>query len=459
MRHLGILITFLGVVASATVGQAQIVRSPEAESAYQAGLEQLEQENWEEAASAFSQAIQSDGTDTEALVGLGDALRELEDYSSAQQAYMDAIVFNDALPRAHYGQGVCFREMNDLGSAFTSFNNAIELDRNDPEINASLGEMIISYNQEDLVNGMRYLDRAIELDPENADAFRNRARGHAMMAETEEAIADLVKSAELDPTAYETYATLAQVHLNEEEYEKAIAAYNQAIGVYKPEESSDPSFFVQGYLEISRTRLTYATQEDTDPLVREELYTQVLADTDKVLEEYPDQMPEAGYALHRRGQALRLQKKYGEAIKAFTEALQLIPGGQDGPYTADAYLKRGICWHYQGQDSLARPDFEQSAAIRFEDPLPHLWLGFSYAQEGDYRLAIDSYGDAVAKSPNFALAYVNRGLAYMQLGEFRKAVDNFNEAIRNEPTEPENYYKRGIAHLKLEEYQKALRFL
>lgn len=453
MRYLGIAMTLVCFVA--TLASAQEQRTPEAETAYQAGLEQLEQENWEAALTAFSQAVEIDDTDVEALIGIGDALRGLEDYGSAQQSYMGALLLDDQLARAHYGQGVCFREMGDINSAFASFNNAVDIDRNDPEIAADLGDLMVN-NTEDAVGAMRLLDKAIALDPTNADAFRNRARAHAVMGESEEAIADLLKSSELDPTAYETFDTLARVHLNEEEFEEAISAFQQAIEAYEPEKNSDPILYANGYLELARTRLRLATQDDTTPARREKLYEAVIADTEKVLEEFPDQMPEAGFARYRQGQALRLQKRYGESIKALTEAIQLIPGGREGSYIANAYLKRGICWHYQGQDSLARPDFMDSASIQFEDPLPHLWLGYSYAQEGDYRKAIESYGDAVAKSPNFALAYMNRGLAYMQLGEFGKAVDNFNEAIRHEPTQPEHYFKRGVAHLKREEFQKAL---
>ena len=198
-----------------------------------------------------------------------------------------------------------------------------------------------------------------------------------------------------------------------------------------------------------------ALDEETTQERREELYQAMLADTDRVLAEFPDRFPESGMALYQRGLAARLQGHLSEAIKAFTDAIQLVPAGNEAGYLADAFLKRGICWHYQGQESLARGDFEQAASINFEDPLPHLWIGLSHAQEGDYREAIESYGEAIAKAPTFPAPYVNRGLAYLQLEGYQKAIDNFNEAIRSEPTEPEHFFKRGVAHMKLEEYQKA----
>jgi tetratricopeptide (TPR) repeat protein len=146
--------------------------------------------------------------------------------------------------------------------------------------------------------------------------------------------------------------------------------------------------------------------------------------------------------------------RYGEAIKMLTDAIQMVPGG-DASYLGEAYLKRGICWLNQQEPDLARRDFEQAASLNYEDPLPYFWVGLTHAQEEEYRKAIDSYGDAIAKDPGQTSAYVNRGLAYMQEEDYQKAVDNFNEAIRLEPTESEHFYKRGVAYMWMEEYEKA----
>ncbi len=435
-------------------------RDPEAEAAYQAGVEQMEQENWEQAIVAFSKAIGIDNTYPEAFLGRAESLRELEDYSSALASYQDALNFLEGAgpspmaATAYNGRGVCSRELGQVDLALSDFNNAVEMDRNNPEIAANYGDLLVN-RVGDPTTALRFLDKAIELDPENAEAYRNRGLAHAQIREFDEAIEDLQKSIELDSTDYETYTTLASIHIAEEELAPAIDAFSKAIENYSPEESSDPDTFIDGYLRRGEACLQLALEDETTPERREELYKALIADTDHVLEEFPDLFPNSGIALHQRGLAMRLQGRLNEAIKSLTDAIQLIPAGAEAPYQADAYLKRGICWHYQGQDSLARGDFEQSASISFSDPLPHLWIGFTYAQEGDYRSAIESYGDAIAKAPNFPAPYVNRGLAYMQLGGYQKAIDNFNEAIRNEPSEPEHFFKRGLAYMEMEEYQKA----
>jgi len=427
---------------------------PQAKAAFDAAVALMGQEKWKEAVTAFSEAISFNDSYAEAYLGRAEALLELEDYRSALKSFSQALNFlqgaspNAMTARAYNGRGVCFRELNKNDLAANDFFNAIEIDRNNPEIAANYGDILVNSGG-DPTSALDYLDTAIELDPENAEAYRNRGLAHAQIKEYDESIEDLTKSIELDPAEYLTYTTLAQIYLIQEEYSQAIDAFSQAIERYEPEKSSDLDIYVEGYLRKGEAQLRLAFQEETTPEQREQLYEDLIADTDLVLTEFPD----TGMALHQRGQAMRLQGRLNQAIKAYTDAIQLAGG--EANYLADAYLKRGICWHYQGQDSLARGDFEQSAGIRFEDPLPYFWIGLSHAQEEDYREAIESYGEAIARAPTFPAPYVNRGLAYMQLGGYQKAVDNFNEAIRNEPSEPEHFFKRGVAHMRMEEYQKA----
>jgi len=451
-------------VAQDPLGDSFDAIDPQAKTAFDAGAAQMQQGNWQEAITAFSEAISFDDSYSEAYLGRAEALRELEDYRAALDSYTQALLFLQGqegarlslvTARAYNGRGVCFRELENFDLAGNDFGNAIQVDRNNAEIAANYGDFLVNHGQ-DPTSALDVLDLALELDPENAEAYRNRGLAHAQIREYDESIEDLEKSSELDPAEYLTYTTLAQIFLLQEEYEQAIESFSQAIERYQPKQSSDPETFIDGYLRRGEARLRLALAQDTAaPERRETLYNEIIADTDHVLTEYPDRFPYAGTALHQRGLAMRLQGRLNQAIKSLTDAIQIIPPGSDANYLADAYLKRGICWHYTGQDSLARGDFELSAGIRFEDPLPHLWIGLSHAQEEDYREAIVSYGEAIAKAPTFPTAYINRGLAYMQLGGYQKAVDNFNEAIRNEPSEPEHFFMRGIAHMRMEEYQKA----
>ena len=87
-----------------------------------------------------------------------------------------------------------------------------------------------------------------------------------------------------------------------------------------------------------------------------------------------------------------------------------------------------------------------------------LWIGFTHHQQGNHRDAINSYGEALAKNPGYALAHVNKGRAYMDLKEYERAIECFNDAIRSEPDVGENYYNVGFAYMQQKKYQKAADF-
>jgi tetratricopeptide (TPR) repeat protein len=415
-------------------------------------MEELKNEKYDTAIGLFDTATSLDDTYAEAYSARGDALKALKDYATALQSYKRALDIDANTVSAYNGRGECYRELGQMDMAFNDFNNAIDLDHSDPSVNANLGMLYV--DNRDPVRGLPYLDKAIEQDDQNAKALRARGLAEAMLQQFDEAIVDLEKAISIDPEDHESYSTLASVHVGAEHLEQAIEMMSNAIAKYQPEERTDPDIFYIGYLQRAQWRIQLAKELD-DPDKKKELYEAVIADCDVILKEYPDTYPQTGQTLFQRGVAQRMLGRFSEAIKSLTDAIQAVPPGEVPSYLADAYLKRGICWHYQGQDTLARGDFDQASSINYEDPLAYFWLGITYAQEGDFREAIRHYSDAIAKNPNFTLAWVNRGLAYLQLKSHQKAVDNFNEAIRVEPSNHELFYKRGMAHLLLEEHQKA----
>jgi tetratricopeptide (TPR) repeat protein len=451
-------LSLLATLTSSAVAQtAEESLDPQVKEAYELGNKALEEEKWDEAIAAFTKATDIDNTFAEGYLGRAEALRHQEDYAGAITAYNSARDINPKIPQIYNGRGIAYRELGQFDLALNDFQNAMELDRNNAEVAANLGDLLVTRAQ-DATNGIRVLDKAIELDPKNADAYRNRGLAHAQLRHWDEAEADLTKAVELDDENFENYAMQANIYLFQDKDEKlpmAVEALTRSIETYKPKETTDPKVYVQGFMSRSDANLKMANDTKRSQEERDELYAKVIADAETILDEVPDTYPVSGQALYRKGVAERMEGKYGKAITSFTDAILLLPAGESGGYAGQAYLKRGMCWHNQGEYRLARGDLEQSASMDYTDPLPHLWMGFTYAAEGDFRAAIDAFGEAIAKNPNASLPYINRGLSYVQLGELQRASENFAEAVRVEPDNPENHVKRGRVYLMMEEYQRA----
>jgi tetratricopeptide (TPR) repeat protein len=75
-------------------------------------------------------------------------------------------------------------------------------------------------------------DRAIELDPQNAVAYRNRAVAHCRQGDLEQALADFDRAIELDPEYAQAYGSRGNIYHQFGEYEKALEDYNKVIELH-----------------------------------------------------------------------------------------------------------------------------------------------------------------------------------------------------------------------------------
>lgn len=471
LKHLGwaacgvaaiVLLQASAQAQEATEAPAAVRRELDVLAAYDQGQKLLAEKKYKEAIGKFNEALQKDKTFPEAYVGKGDAQRELEDYQSALNTYSQALNYDANSAAAFTGRGECFLELMQIDVASNDFSNALELAPNDPRVLSNVGHILANYSRDiaALTTAIRRLDDAIAGNPEDARAYRDRGWAQTQIREFDKAEADIKKAAEIEPGDYENFYTLANVYLFQEKLEPAIDALTSAIEAYKPKKRGEPEVFAVGYLGRADARMRLAEKEK-DAKKSEALLTAVIADANVVLDKFEGRPQEEGLAYFKKGRAERMLERYSDAVNSFNRAIRSVQPGQEASYIAEALMYRGICWYYMGEAELARGDFEQASAsgTGYQDPRVFLWIGLTHHKEGDYRDAIKSYGEAIAKAPNFSLAHVNKGRAYMDLKEYKRAIESFNNAIRSEPDVGEYYYNVGFANMQLKQYQRAADFL
>jgi TonB family protein len=118
------------------------------------------------------------------------------------------------------------------------------------------------------------------------------------------------------------------------------------------------------------------------------------------------------------GNAYFVQKKYQDAIEAFTIGI----GTETTPHEAKLYRNRGM----------------------------------AYAQLGNTAQAIQDFTLAIARDPQDAVAYNQRGIAYYQLDNAQQALEDFSKAIEHNPKLGETYNNRGIVSRRLGNYAQAI---
>ena len=116
------------------------------------------------------------------------------------------------------------------------------------------------------------------------------------------------------------------------------------------------------------------------------------------------------------GVSLLQERRFAQAIEAFTQAIADRPGAPEN------YNNRGVCRFFIG----------------------------------DLDGAVADYTRAVTLNPMYAEAYKNRGGAWFYRQDYPKAVDDYTRALEIAPSDAETHYHRGIARYYQGQYRESI---
>lgn len=290
----------------------------------------------------------------------------------------------------------------------------------------------------DKAKALECYGKAIELNPEDFNAYTNRAIMAFERQDFEKAEADYEKAILLSKgysaAAQYNYGLLLQARGRAE---NALARFSRAIEL-------DPSF---PSARLARGNICFALGDFT--CARDD-YGMLL---DRGME-----MPEL--RAKRAAAMFNLGDKKG-ALEAFDELLRRNPADLDGtfnrgmlkvamgdnegaiadfgktlslkPDSAPAYLNRGNTYLKIGRMKEAVADLTKAAAMRRNDAKTLNSLGKAKYLSGDAAGALASYGKAIAADAKYALAYANRAEVYAGRKDYTAAKADLERAIALEP--------------------------
>lgn len=297
-------------------------------------------------------------------------------------------------------------------------------------------------------------NKAIELDPKNAQAYLERGHAFDMLDRPENAIEDYERVIAIDPKLAVAYERRGDIYARLGNYQQAIKDYSRAIEV-------DPKRAADAY----RSRA----------FVYEDLgnYQQAIKDLTKAIEaieadpKYSQktfwvEVKKYAYACNYFSRALAYEElgDHEQAIRDFNEVIKLDPKDQENRQT---YLRRGLANYKLRKYAQAIEDFDRTIELRPKDKQAYRRRGKAFDALSKYNLAIRDYDRAIEIDPKYAEAYFARGNAYMDLEDYRQAVRDYDKAIELDP-DAAHYHNRGLAYHKLgndlqaiEDYKTAAR--
>ena len=223
----------------------------------------------------------------------------------------------------------------------------------------------------DIENARAHLSKAIELNPQYAEAYFFRALIFGREKDYDNAIADFEKFVELDPSHPDAKTALAGIYAArgadfglKKDYDKAIADIERAIEL-DPENSS-MKFAAAGTFLLRG--LTFFGEDN---------FREAIADFDRLIEtseeafELDSSRTEArmvvasayflrGLAHYEEGDNLRTLADFDGAIESLREFIRIAPDNADAKVAlVDSYILRGVVYSEESEYDKALADFER----------------------------------------------------------------------------------------------------
>ncbi len=192
---------------------------------------------WRKAIDLFRQAAEEDPNDARACVGIADADVKLIHFLPAREvmpagraAAMKALALDETLAEAHRVVGeVKFRFEWDWSGAEKEFQRALELNPNLAQAHLGYGEYLRAMMR--LEEAMKEYQRAQELDPLSADAFVGLAETYVEARQYDRAIEQFHRALEIDPNHAFAHWYLKDVYEHTGMYRKAVTEWQRAVSL------------------------------------------------------------------------------------------------------------------------------------------------------------------------------------------------------------------------------------
>lgn len=234
-------------------------------------------------------------------------------------------------------------------------------------------------------------EKAIELDPDFAEAYRERGFLYGMQRKNEAAYADVAKAMKLAPKDGANYLNRAMLHINlEKDYSKAIEDLDQAI---KLDPKNPKSFNVRGYARMMLRKYKEAIPDlkevvRLNPKFGNGNPHQHLGDCLSSVGEYEEALQnyEQVFKLDKKpssrlyyttGECLYQLKKYQRTIEMMSKVLELCPENEPRPNRMDAHLYIGDSHLVLGADAKALESYDQALKIDSKDGAAHYRRGLA----------------------------------------------------------------------------------
>ncbi|MCZ8119819.1 MAG: tetratricopeptide repeat protein [Microcystis sp. LE18-22.4A] len=281
--------------------------------------------------------------------------------------------------------------------------------------------------QEKLAEIKAYLSDSPSLDPVQAsELWHKKGLIHQMGKEYEQAIASWDRALEIKPDDHQAWYNRGVALADLGRFAEAIASYDKALEI-KPDDHDAWNYRGVALADLGR-------------------FAEAIASYDKALEIKPDDHE----AWYNRGFALGNLGRFEEAIASYDRALEFKPDYHG------AWYNRGIALGHLGRFEQAIASYDRALEFKPDYHQAWDNRGSALDDLGRFEDAIASYDQALEIKPDDHEAWNNRGVALGNLGRFEQAIASYDQALEVKPDKHEAWTNRGVALGNLGRLEEAI---
>lgn len=234
-------------------------------------------------------------------------------------------------------------------------------------------------------------DQVIKSQPNFYEAWVNRGRALAKKGNYQESLDSCQEATKINPEDFESLICQGLAYQELGKDDAALTAFNQALKVIPKAELDDRkkaesiALDNRGKVFLKMDKINNAIDDFKRAIYIDESYY---------------------FAWNSLGQALHKQKKYPEAIEAFTKAIDKAK--EIGKPYDTPRIGRGNAYKELGQKTQALADYDTGIRINQNNHEAWYYRGLLQKEMGDFQAAFYSYNQAIRVKPDYQAAIQER---------------------------------------------------
>ncbi|HEY9679810.1 MAG TPA: tetratricopeptide repeat protein [Drouetiella sp.] len=439
-------------VASTVIASAFAVQSAEARvyTLFEKALEDIDNDRLTAAEDKFKRLLEANPNDADAHTGLSRIYMRTDKLEAAAAEATKALALDPTQALAYSNRCYCKFKLGRMKEGFTdgedsvkyyhvnpyddsirfthrNLASAFKMTHQEAEANSEIAKaraydlLIDAYKEREygrLENGIKKVDEAIRLYPNEPDFYFLRGVLYDNQSKFGPAITNFSKALRLDPQATTLY------YFRGDAYQQA-GLHKQAI--------DDFTKIIEAKPRLAAYRLDCETGRLRNELLRDDTSPVSIGDI---------------YFLRSQEYSALGKTKLATQDLNTTCSLNITDD--------KALAKRAELSMLNGKSAQAIADLTKSVNANPKDWARYVERADAYMQIGKQKEALADFGEVIKLAPNDAGAYTLRAVALKSMGRYNEAIEDFSKVLELDPNEDDAWMERSDCYRKIHQYKKAL---